>query len=249
MADEKAWYENDSWWEALAPVLFPTARWQNTGLEVDRIVGLTGLQPGATVLDLCCGEGRHSLELARRGFHVTGVDRTNFYLAKGTELAKAEGLNIEFVQEDMRRFCRENSFDAVINMFTSFGYFEDQEDDYSVAANVYRSLKPGGVFLLDLMSKEILARIFRERDWHRIDDTIILEERRVSRNWGWIDSRWTLLRKNDRHELTVSHRLYSAAELVTLLESSGFKTIDIYGGLDGGPYDHTANRLVALAGK
>ncbi|MBS4021884.1 MAG: hypothetical protein KGZ79_05635 [Dethiobacter sp.] len=144
-------------------------------------------------------------------------------------------------------FRREKSFDAVINMFTSFGYFEDQKDDYKVASNVCQSLKPGGTFLLDLMSKEILARIFKERDWNRIDNTIILEERKLSRNWGWIDSRWTLLKGSERQEVLVSHRLYSAVELVTLLENSGYKAVDIYGSLNGSPYDHSANRLVALA--
>ncbi|MBS4021904.1 MAG: class I SAM-dependent methyltransferase [Dethiobacter sp.] len=247
MKEEKAWYENDSWWQTMAPILFPAARWKNTAAEVSRLLQLTGLKPGATVLDLCCGEGRHSLELARHGFHVTGVDRTSCFLAKGTELAAAEGLEVEFVRYDMRHFCREKSFDAVINMFTSFGYFENQEDDYRVASNTYRSLKPGGIFLLDLMGKEILARIFRERDWLRIDDTIILEERKLSRNWGWIDAHWTLLKGSERHEVIVSHRLYSATELVLLLQTSGFTTVDIYGSLDGSPYDHAAARLVALA--
>jgi SAM-dependent methyltransferase len=247
MDQVKAWYENDNWWEAMAPVLFPAARWENTAAEVNRLLQLTGLKPDATVLDLCCGQGRHSLELARRGFNVTGVDRTGHYLAKGTGRAEAEGLAVEFILDDMRSFCRENSFDAVINMFTSFGYFDNQEDDYKVASNAYRSLKPGGVFLLDLMGKEVLARIFRERDWFRADDTIILEERKVSRNWGWVEAHWTLLKGSERREVTMSHRLYSAAELVMLLKRSGFKAVDIYGSLDGCPYNHAASRLVALA--
>jgi SAM-dependent methyltransferase len=247
MTEEKAWFEKDDWWDLMASVLFPASRWENTAYEVDRLLHMTGLNPGAILLDLCCGVGRHSLELARRGFRVTGVDRTRSYLEKGRKLAAAEGLAVEFHEEDMRLFCREKAFDAVFNLFTSFGYFEDPKDDEKVVAQVYKSLKQGGIFLLDLMGKEILARVFQERDWHRIDDTIILEERKLSQNWGWIDSHWTLLRGGQRHEITVSHRLYSAVELEIQLKQGGFSRVDFYGGLDGSPYDHNAKRLVALA--
>ena len=249
MPEDKAWHENDNWWEILAPVLFPAARWENTADEVAQLLRLSGLRPGATVLDLCCGEGRHSLELARRGFCVTGVDRTGSYLAKAIKQAEEEGLAVEFVKGDMRRFCRKNCFDAVINMFTSFGYFEDQEDDFAVALNAYRSLKAGGVFLLDMMGKEVLAGIFRERDWYRVGDITVLEERKVSGNWGWIDAKWTLLKGSERHEIFVSHRLYSAVELKLLLEKCGFNNVDIYGGFDGSSYDQRAERLIALAEK
>ena len=97
------------------------------------------------------------------------------------------------------------------------------------------------------MGKEILARIFQERDWHRIDDIIILEERKLSRNWGWIDACWTLLKGGQLHQVTVSHRLYSAVELEMLLKNGGFKEVEVYGGLDGSSYDQRARRLVALA--
>lgn len=97
------------------------------------------------------------------------------------------------------------------------------------------------------MGKEVLARVFQERDWHKVDDTIIMEERKLSRNWSWIDAQWTLLRGDQRHEITVSHRLYSAVELEMLLKQGGFRKVDIFGGLDGSPYNQTARRLVAVA--
>lgn len=247
IVEEKAWYERDNWWELMAPVLFPASRWENTAAEVDSFLTLVGLSSGSAVLDLCCGEGRHSLELARRGFHVTGVDRTRCYLDKGKKLAAAEELPVEFVQADMRLFDREMAFDAVINLFTSFGYFENQEDDFKVITNIFYSLKPGGILLLDMMGKEVIARIFQERDWHKVDDTIILEERKLSRNWGWIDAQWTLIRGDQRNEITLSHRLYSAVELEMLLKRGGFSSVDIFGGLDGSPYDQDAKRLVAVA--
>ena len=120
----KTWYEDESFWKTFAPTMFNQERLDVTAEEIDQIVTLLGLEKGAKILDLCCGIGRHSLELARRGYSIVGVDLTEEYLAKARKQAESEGLNIEFVRNDMRRFCQIESFDAVINMFTAFGYFE-----------------------------------------------------------------------------------------------------------------------------
>lgn len=232
-----------------APVLFDQKRLERTKEEVDKILSLLKISPPASVLDLCCGPGRHSLELARRGFSVTGVDRTKTYLEKARKLAKKENLKAEFIQKDMRKFCKPDTFDAATNLFTSFGYFENIEDDKKVLRNVYRSLKRGGIFLMDTMGKEVLARIFRERDWYEIDGNVMLEERRVLKDWTWIESRWILLKDAKKLEHKISLRLYSASELRALLKDTGFGAVDIYGDLEGSSYDHTAKRLVLVARK
>jgi SAM-dependent methyltransferase len=228
--------------------MFTERAWENAPREVEQALELLGVGEGAEVLDLCCGPGRHSLELARRGYRVTAVDRTAEYLEMLAEATEAEGLAIEVVHEDMRRFRREGAFDAVVNLFTSFGYFEDQDDDRAVAANMRASLRPGGRLLMELMSKEILARIFDPRRWQWLDeDTIKLEETEVTRNWTWVRTRWILLRGSERTERVVEHRIYSAAELMALLEQAGFGEFEVFGGLEGAPYDHEAKRLVVLA--
>jgi len=247
MQEVKPWYEDDLFWETVAPVLFSERRWSDAPTEVEDVVSLLGISPGAKVLDLCCGVGRHSLELARRGFHVTGVDKTAPYLETARRQAKAEGLGIEFVQDDMRTFCRPDAFDAVVNLFTSFGYFEDLEDDRQVVMNLYRSLRGGGAFLLDLMGKEVLARVFQERHWHEEEGLIVLQEVAVSENWGWVENRWIIVQNGEKREFKISHRLYSAAELSALLRECGFDRVDVYGDVKGAPYDHMAKRLVAVA--
>lgn len=249
MHKTKPWHEQDAFWETVAPVLFVQRRWSDAPVEVEQVVYLLGLGSGAHVLDLCCGVGRHSLELARRGFQVTGVDRTRLYLDRASRRAEAEGLKVEFVQSDMRTFCRPDAFDAVVNLFTSFGYFEDPEDDRQVAMNVYRSLKSGGAFLIDIVGKEVLARIFRERDWYEENGLLVLQERKVSKNWSWMESRWIMFKDNNRAELNLSHRIYSAVELASLLAECGFAHIDAYGNLEGIAYDHLARRLVVVARK
>ena len=243
------WHEDDDFWQTVAPVLFGQARLDAAPAEVEQVVALLGIEPGAAVLDLGCGVGRHSIELARRGFRVTAVDRTASYLERAREAVGAEGLSIEFIQDDMRRFRRDGEFDAAINLYTTFGYFEDPGDDRRVAENVSKSLKAGGGLVMELMGREIIERIFRPRDWHRLDDgSIVLEEREVSDDWSWIENTWTLLpNEGPRRELHLSHRLYSAKELKDLLLASGFSRAQAYGGLDGSPYDSTARRLAVRA--
>lgn len=249
MQEPKPWHEQDEFWDTFAPTLFTEEHWSRAPEEVEHIISLLGIKDGARVLDLCCGPGRHSLELARRGFRVTGVDRTQRYLDSASQQAEEKGLEVEFVLDDMRIFCRADAFDAVINVYTAFGYFEDPEDDHQVVMNVFRSLRSGGVFLLDMMSKEVLARKFRERDWREQDGVLVLQEREVARNWSWIENRWILLKGNERTEFRLSHRLYSATELMSLLTTCGFGQVDAYGDLEDGAYDHTASRLVVVGRK
>jgi SAM-dependent methyltransferase len=245
----RKWYEDDAFWDTWAPVMFSEERLGKAPEEVDNLVSLCRPKAGASVLDLCCGPGRHSLELARRGFSVTGVDRTKRYLEEARRKAKKEGLDVEFIQKDMRKFLRPKAFDMALNLFTSFGFFEDQKEDELVAKNVFRSLKNGGVFVVDIMGKEIIARIFQERDWHRVNGGIMLEERRVSRDWGWMEDRWLLVKGGRVEEFSFSLRPYSAAELVRLLTDCGFSRTEVYGSLAGTPYDHQAKRLVVVAHK
>lgn len=218
MRELKSWYQDDHFWKVVEPILFGEKRVANAATEVDQLTKLLQLESPAKVLDLCYGHGRHSLEFSRRGFAVTGVDRTGVYLRRAQKQADSEGLKIEFVQEDMRQFCRPNAFDLTLNLFTSFGYFESPAEDRRVLVNVHKSLKPGGRLVMDLMGKEIIARIFRERDWHEEDGVIWLQQRSISQDWSWIDNRWILLRGDKRDEFRVSHRIYSAAELTGLLK-------------------------------
>jgi SAM-dependent methyltransferase len=245
----KPWYEDDAFWKTWGPYMFGKERWENAPQEVTNLISLLNISPGSTVLDLCCGPGRHALEFARRGFSVVGVDRTKIYLDKAQKQAENEGLKVEFVQEDMRDYCKPKAYDAVINLFTSFGFFEDKKDDELVVKNVHRSLKEGGVFVIDMMGKEEIARIFRERDWSEEDGALFLEERKVTKDWSWMEERWILIKGTKRQEFHFSHRPYSAVELTSLLQDNGFHTVNVYGDLAGSPYDHEAKRLVAVARK
>lgn len=246
---KKTWYEDKNLWKTVAPILFSPKRLTNTAEEAGQVIKLAGIRKGARVLDLCCGIGRHSLELARRGYNVVGVDLTEEYIAKARRKAKAESLNIQFIKDDMRRFCQFDYFNAVINMFTAFGYFEEPADDRRVLTNVYCSLRKGGTLIIDVIGKEVLARIFRQREWYEENGKIILQEHKVKQDWSWIENRWIILENGRRKETRFGHRIYSAAEITALLKDCGFRQVKIYGDLAGADYDHNAKRLIAVAKK
>ncbi len=241
------WHEDDAFWETFSPGMFGDEVMLRAAPDVDGLTALAEPAEGASVLDLCCGPGRHSLELARRGFRVTGVDRTAAYLDRARSAALAEGLSIELVLADARDFARPLAFDLAINLFTSFGYFEDPEDDRKMAQAVFSSLRPGGKFVMELMGKEVLARIFQANGWEERDGVLLLQERWVRDDWGWMENRWLLVRDGQVHEQRLGHRLYSASELKALLRSVGFSEARAFGSLAGDPYDHQARRLVILA--
>jgi SAM-dependent methyltransferase len=243
------WHERDKVWRLMTPVLFPQSRIEKASEEVDCIISLAGIKPGSKVLDLCCGVGRHALELARRGYTVTGIDRTKSYLQKAIRQAKREQLEVEFVQDDMRRFARPKTFDIILNLYTSFGYFEDPTEDRQVIKNACRSLKKNGMLFMDMIGKEIIARIFTERDWRDSDGVLILEERKVRGNWQYTENRWIIIDGEKRSEVRFTHRPYSAVEIEAILLDCGFVCVEIFGDLEGNPYDHTAKRLVVLSRK
>jgi SAM-dependent methyltransferase len=239
-----AWFESPGFWDSMAGAMFDKARLEQTPADVDGVVALAGLERGAHVLDLCCGPGRHALELHRRGFAVTAVDLHAPYLDQG----RSKDAGVEWVHGDMREFRRDRAFDAAINLFSSFGYFEDPEDDRRVARNVCRSLKPGGAFLIDTMSKEVLARKFQPRGWSELaDGAVLLQERRLVDGWSGLHTTWTRLRDRERQSFTFYMRLYAGTELATLLREAGFAEVTLFGWFDGSPYDHDARRLLALA--
>jgi len=214
--------------------------------EAEQILALVRPPQRAAVLDLCCGPGRNALEFARRGFQVTGVDRTIRYIEAARAAARREGLTVEFVQEDMRRFHRPAAFGLALNLFTSFGYFTDVEEDLQVLRHVHASLTPGGMVLLEMAGKEPLARDFQPRIWHRhaARDEYLLEERLVREGWSVIENHWIWIRGPEQKVFTWRIRLYSGAELMDLLSKAGFSVVQLYGSLAGTPYDQTAQRLV-----
>lgn len=245
----KKWYYDDDFWITYGPVMFDRERIKSASYEIDNLIMLSELKPGNTVMDSCCGEGRHSIILADRGMKVTGVDRTEHYLDKARKRSLEKELNIEFVNKDILDFVRENTYDAATNLYNSLGYFEDPDDDLVYFKNIYRSLKPGGKFIIECSGKEVLAKDFRDCFWYEYDDFKIMVEYSINLNWTELETRWIFLKDGKETDAVFRHRIFSALELAELLSKAGFQTVEFFGDYDGSLYDQNAKRLIAIAKK
>jgi SAM-dependent methyltransferase len=256
MKYKEEWFNDEDFWENYAPIIFDDRHWAEVPTVADGLSRLAGLElnaPGCKVLDLCCGMGRITAELARRGFAATGVDLSQAMLECARQDATNENLEIEYVQADARSFKRPDFFDTAVNLYISFGYFEDAAEDQLVAKNVLESLKPGGNFIIETLGKEIAVRDFTDGEWFERAGFTVLTEYEALDSWARLKSRWVLIPRDTdglkRIEKTFSQRLYAATELRALLFKAGFGAVELYGGWDKRPYDQNAAVLIAVARK
>ncbi|MDR0584031.1 MAG: methyltransferase domain-containing protein [Treponema sp.] len=250
------WFNDSDFWEQYAPVMFDDAHWGEVPEVADGIMRLARLDlydsgpPAAPcLLDLCCGFGRISAELARRGFAVTGVDITESYLKTAREDAVYENLDIEYLNADARNFVRPGYFDLAVNLYISFGYFKNPDDDRLLLRNVYRSLKGGGVFIIETLGKEIAVRDFVEAEWFERSGWTVLTEYEPEDSWTMLKNRWILIKDGRRIEKIFSQRLYAASELRALMLEAGFVAVELYGNWDESPYNQRAVKLIAAGRK
>jgi SAM-dependent methyltransferase len=223
---------------------------ETTAAEVDFVVSTLGLEQGSRVLDLACGHGRHSVELARRGCRVTGVDLSEPSLELAAARAAEAGVEVRFERADMRRIRFEAEFDVVINMFTAFGYFADEADNGLVLERITAALVPGGAFLLEIVNPVSVFGRFEARGWHELSDgTIMLEERFYDAARGRFETCWTFTRGGERREHRFSHRAYTAPELAAMAAAAGLAVEQLWGGLDGSQLEMASRRIVMLARK
>jgi len=245
----KEWFDDDSFWRELYPFMFPEQRFAAADEQVAQALVLTK-PPGKSVLDLCCGPGRCSIALAKKGFRVTGVDRTKYLLDKARAKAKAAHVKVEWIREDMRDFVRPGAFALVLSMFTSFGYFDDRQDDVKVLQNMFTSLQPGGACLIEVLGKERLAKILQPTISTVLPDgTLMVERHEIFDDWTRVRNEWLLIRSGHAKSYKFHHTIYSGQELRDHLERAGFVAVKLHGNLDGGAYGPNAERLVAIGHK
>jgi SAM-dependent methyltransferase len=249
MRTNKGWFENESLWRASYPFLFPESRIALAGAATDKALELMRVR-GKSALDLGCGNGRFSVALAARGYSVTGVDLSKFFLDKARARARAERRKIEWIHEDMRDFVRPDAYDLALSMFSSFGYFETRKEDAVVLANVFKSVRSGGAFLMEVFGKELVAKGFLASQVDELTDgSMLVEQRKVVGDWCRIENEWTIIRNGRSQRFAFHINLYSGQELRDAFEQSGFVDVKLFGNLDGAPYDIKANRLIVVGRK
>jgi D-alanine-D-alanine ligase len=228
------------WWRKLFNALYVKTdgdvveNAENTRREVDFIVTAAAIQPHSNILDLCCGQGRHCLELARRGFkHVMGVDRSRYLIRLAKKRAQTEGLGVAFKEGDARNpRLMESSFDCVAIMGNSFGYFSNKQDDEKVLNTVGKLLRPSGQIVLDITDGAHMAEHFDRRSWEWIDEHhFVCRERSISADKERLISREVIV--NDETGVIAdqfyAERLYTRESIGKLLEKTGFRNIRHHG--------------------
>jgi SAM-dependent methyltransferase len=248
-ARKKEWFDDDSFWRELYPFMFSKERIANADEQIAKVLALTR-PAGKSVLDLCCGPGRCSIALAKKGFSVTGVDRTKYLLDKARAKAIDAGAQIEWVQKDMRDFVRADSFALVLSMFTSFGYFDDQREDMIVLENMLASLQAGGACLIEVLGKEYLAKIFQSTTSTLLSDgAMVVQRHEIFDDWTRVRNEWLIIRNSRVKRFKFHHTIYSGLELRERMERAGFVAVALHGNLDGDEYGSNAERLIAIGRK
>jgi SAM-dependent methyltransferase len=243
------WFADEAFWKWSFRFLFPQQRFDRAASEVDQLTKLGGLDRGR-VLDMACGPGRHSVELSRRGFDVTGVDRSAFLLDHARRRAESEGAEVEWLEDDMRRFRRPDTYDLALILYTSLGFFERPEDNQAVLENLHISLRRGGRCVVDVLGKEILAHTFAPSEVTELEGgTLLVQRRAIVDDWTRIQTEWIEIREADVERFGFRLWIYSGSELRQMMQEAGFESVRLHGSFDGTPYDLGATRLVAVATK
>jgi D-alanine-D-alanine ligase len=209
-----------------------------TSGEVDAFVNAAALEPRDRMLDLCCGQARHLLELARRGFRdLTGVDRSRYLLRVARKRVRLAGASIVLREADARALpFAEGSFDCVSMMGNSFGYFADPRDDQLVLGEIRRVLVPGGRIYLDLADGDFLRKTFEKRSWEWIDRLhLACRERALSSDGSRLISREVVVhaKRGVIADQIYAERLYSREQIANSLIAAGFESIENHGALLG----------------
>ena len=219
--------------------------------EVDGLIRLLNLNPGQSVLDVCCGYGRHAVLLAKWGLRVTAIDLSSKQIEEATVRASREGVAVDFLVGDAREMSFQGGFDAVLNLFTSFGLFQDEADNLRLLERMAGALAPGGPLLVDLWNREKLIRDFTPLTIEERQDGI-----RIERSWTFDAWRGRVYWQNRiafpdgrQESWSQSVRAYTLIELRTYLSEVGLLTEQIFGGFDGSEYTLDSPRMITTARK
>jgi SAM-dependent methyltransferase len=213
--------------------------------EVAWVVRLLEVDRPMKILDLACGFGRHAVRLAALGHAVTGVDYTPGFLALARQKAAEMGLQVDFRQGDMREVSCVGEFDRALLLFTSFGYFEDSENE-RVVRNMARALKPGGWLMLDIPNRDTVLKDLPPADVIEKDGGLLINRLSFDVLTGRFHNRRIVIRDGIRKDKPFSIRLYNASEMRDLLDRAGLVDHKLLGE-DDQPLSARSRRMVVIA--
>ncbi len=216
----------DGYYKEIWRQIFPE---KTTLAETDFIIEEGKLVEGSEVLDIMCGYGRHSLELAKREINVTAVDNLPEYTDEIKEKAAVENLDIECICSDVLQLQTNKQYDAVICMGNSLQFF-DEEDTLTLLSNIATQLKPGGKFFINTWSlAEMAMKNFKEKAWSRVNNLLFISEAKFLLRPARIETSSVIITDNgEREEKPGVDYIFSIAELEAMLNKTGFTLNEIY---------------------
>ncbi len=222
---------------------------EDTRGEVDFLEAKLDLPASARILDLCCGYGRHAVELAKRGYKVTGYDLSPILLKVARRRSRTEHVDIDLICGDIRNLWFEEKFDGIISMFTSFGYFEDEAVDFDIFKLMGRALTPDGTLLLEAANRDFVVKHFYPVEWFKYGKMVVLERRSFDIVTGMSNVEVTVVEGNRERKYRHSVRLYCFTELKMLMNSAGLRTTDVWGDFKEGEYSWDSLSMIIRANK
>jgi 2-polyprenyl-3-methyl-5-hydroxy-6-metoxy-1,4-benzoquinol methylase len=224
-------------------------------LAKKQILGLSKIlkiKKSDKILDVPCGQGRHSMLLAKKGYSVQGIDISKTCIKLACESAKKKELDIPFGLGDMSDLKKfKGQFDVVLNLFTSFGYFPTERQNEKVMKNFVACLKPKGRLCIEILNAESLLLNLVPRGWHEDEDKYILESVTYDKRRKRINNTWTFLDKKTAKTKTYPHslRIYTKVELESLMRKCGLSKIKVYNGFAGGKFKSKESHRILLIGE
>jgi len=219
--------------------------------QIDGVERFLRLEPRSRVLDLGCGSGRRTIELARRGHRVVGLDPDERALAAARGGSKGEKLNIHFLKSDMAAIPYRSEIDAVVSLDGAFGQSASDREDLRCLESARKALKPGGQLLIDALNKEWLMRHFEPNYWEQGEENngaVVLDQISFDFERGRLDNRRVIVDADGkRTPAFVSIRVYTLTELKAQLERAGLLYRQSWGGFDGSAYGMDSPRVIVLA--
>jgi ubiquinone/menaquinone biosynthesis C-methylase UbiE len=242
------------WWKAYFGELYlrlfeATVRPERTIQEVAGTLEFLALPPRAHILDVACGQGRHAVPLARLGFRLAGLDLSNDLLRRAREAGASAGVEVQWVQGDMRHLPWREEFDACLSLYTALGYFEEEAQNQRVLEEVVRVLKVGGKFLVDVPNRDYYLLRMLPHSWRPHGEAVILEETTFDPATCRFTTSFTWVEAGQAETLTHSVRHYTAPEIEGMLQRAGMEPTARYGDFDGRPFDLDSSRLIVVARK
>jgi len=241
------WFE--SWFESQEYLtLYKHRDEKEARLLVKSILSIIDIKKEAKVLDLACGAGRYSIEFAKKGFAITAVDLSKNLLDTARKNAEALNVNIDLIRADLRQFKIETKFDLVLNLFTSFGYFDTDEENFKIFKTAYNHLKEDGFFVFDYFNKIYLEKNLINESVLPFEKGKIIQKRKI------VDGRVVkdiIIQKNGMENVfKESVKIYGKEELIENLKKLNFNILNIFGSFDKAEFDENlSDRIIIIAQK